>query len=118
MPFERLRSLLAFLEIYTGQAEAPQRRMPRLAVAILLLVRSEVEWTTIDLSPFGVKVPRQASFVNLSEADFRRITDFCSGVMSDRAAIFRMGLAHEFEGAAAGSCRSRALLPEVRLSGR
>ncbi len=133
VPFERLRSLLGFLEIYTGQAEALQRRMPRLAVAIPLLVRSEVEWTTMNLSPFGVKVPRQAwlqlgatvglsfalpdgrpplnvtavlirtdpeghllSFVNLSEADFRRITDFCNGAMSDRAAIFRMGLAHEF----------------------
>lgn len=60
VPFERLRSLLSFLQIYTVNAEGPQRRVPRLACPIPLRVGFEVEWTAIDISPFGVKVPRQA----------------------------------------------------------
>jgi CheY-like chemotaxis protein len=133
VPFERLRSLLSFLEIYTLQAEGPRRRSPRLIAPIPLLFRYEVEWTAIDLSPFGVKVPRQASlqpgatvalsfalldgrpplnvkavlvrtdseghlfsFVDLSEAEFRRLVDFCEGATSDPVAMFRLGLAYEF----------------------
>jgi CheY-like chemotaxis protein len=60
VPFERLRALLSFLETHTLNAEGSQRRVPRPVVAIPLLVRYEVEWTSVDLSPFGVKVPRQA----------------------------------------------------------
>lgn len=140
--FERLRALLEFLEIHTQQYGALGRRVPRLAVPIQVLVRFEVEWTAIDLSPFGVKVPRQAwlepgatvslsfalpdggppvgikavlvrtdpggdlfSFVNLSEAEFHRIADFCHGATSDGAAIFRVGLAYEF---GKGMARDRA----------
>ena len=58
VPFERLRSLLAFLEIHTLQVDGPRRRVPRVAVPISLVFRYEVEWTAIDLSPFGVKVSR------------------------------------------------------------
>jgi CheY-like chemotaxis protein len=133
VPFERLRALLSFLEVYTLHAEGPRRRAPRLAVPIPLLLRYEVEWTAIDLSPFGVKVPGQTwlqpgatvalsfalpdgrpplsvnavlvrtdaeghvlSFVDLSEAAFRRLADFFKGTTSDPVAMFRLGLAYEF----------------------
>ena len=133
VPFDRLQSLLSFLDVYTLNGEGPRRRMPRLAVAIPLLLRYEVEWTAIDLSPFGVKVPHQASlqlgatvalsfalpdgrspltvnavlvrtdaeghllsFVDLSEAAFRRLVDFFKGTSSDPVAMFRLGLAYEF----------------------
>jgi CheY-like chemotaxis protein len=133
IPFERLRSLLAFLEIHTLQVDGPRRRVPRVAIPIPLVFRYEVEWTAIDLSPFGVKVSGQAwlqpgatvalafalpdgkpplrvkavlvradseghlfSFVDLNEAEFRRLVDFCKGLASDRVAMFRLGLAYEF----------------------
>ena len=109
------------------------------------MFRYEVEWTAIDLSPFGVKVSRQAwlqpgatvalsfalpdgkpplqvkavlvradseghlfSFVDLNEAEFRRLVDFCKGLASDRVAMFRLGLAYEF-GKGVAQDRSEAL---------
>jgi CheY-like chemotaxis protein len=133
VPFERLRSLLSFLEVHTLQVDGPRRRVPRVAVPIPLTFRYEVEWPAIDLSPFGVRVSRQAwlqpgatvalsfplpdgkpslqvkavlvraeadghlfSFVDLNEAEFRRLVDFCKGIASDRMAMFRLALAYEF----------------------
>jgi TPR repeat protein len=133
VPFDRLRSLLAYLEDQAVPGDGARRRVPRLAAPITLRLAYEVEWAAIDLSPFGVKVPLQAwlqpgatvsltfplpdgraplrlqavlvrtdpdghllSFVNLSDADFRRLVDFCRGVTSDGEAMFRLGLAYEF----------------------
>ncbi len=60
VPFERVQSLLAVLETHTVHPEGVARRAPRPVVAIPMLVSYQVEWTSVDLSPFGVKVPRQA----------------------------------------------------------
>ena len=48
------------------------------------------------------------SFVDLNEAEFRRLVDFCKGLASDRMAMFRLGLAYEF-GKGVAQDRSEAL---------
>ena len=59
MSFERLTAILSWLEIYAVEG-GDRRRLPRAAVHIPMRVRAETQWTSLDLSPVGVKMPPQA----------------------------------------------------------
>jgi CheY-like chemotaxis protein len=57
--FERLTAIISWLEIYAVEG-GDRRRLPRAAVHIPMRVRAETQWTSLDLSPVGVKMPPQA----------------------------------------------------------
>ncbi|MBI4634798.1 MAG: response regulator [Candidatus Rokubacteria bacterium] len=117
VPFERLRAVLALLEVQTLDRTADRRRSPRASVQLAVQAGADWQWTSVDLSPFGIKLPPQSafspgatvtlsftlpdggpalqvqavlvriapdghlfSFVNLSEPEFRRITNFVRGL--------------------------------------
>ena len=57
--FERLSAIVSWLEIYAVEG-GDRRRLPRAAAHIPMRVRAETQWTSLDLSPVGVKMPPQA----------------------------------------------------------
>jgi len=57
--FERLASIVSWLEIYAVEG-GDRRRLPRAPAHIPMRVRAETQWTSLDLSPVGVKMPPQA----------------------------------------------------------
>ncbi|MBI4635082.1 MAG: response regulator [Candidatus Rokubacteria bacterium] len=59
VPFDRLRTILALIEVETQDPRSPWRRSPRASIRLAVHAGSAWEWTAIDLSPFGIKVPPQ-----------------------------------------------------------
>jgi len=59
VPFERLTAIVSWLEIYAVEG-GDRRRLPRAPAHIPMRVRAETQWTSLDLSPLGVKMPPQA----------------------------------------------------------
>jgi CheY-like chemotaxis protein len=57
--FERLSAIVSWLEIYAVEG-GDRRRLPRAEAHIPMRVRAETQWTSLDLSPVGVKMPPQA----------------------------------------------------------
>lgn len=56
---ERFSAVLAFLEVGSLRGQLNRRRVPRVSVVIPVQVGAAWQWTAVDLSPFGVKVPPQ-----------------------------------------------------------
>ena len=56
---ERLSLVLSFLDLHTLKRDAGRRRLPRAAVTIPIQVGAAWQWTSLDLSPLGIKIPPQ-----------------------------------------------------------
>lgn len=56
---EQLSLVLSFLDLHTLNRDAGRRRLPRAAVTIPIHVGAAWQWTSLDLSPLGIKIPPQ-----------------------------------------------------------